>query len=108
LSRQQSGIFQCEVVVSSGTRHLPALTSRWVLISCLGHPIPDGFECISNHLLVGGLDKEDGETKGRCASDNRGGSWRHLLPHLGEDRFFCHDARFHPAQSGLVRRSFHP
>jgi len=55
-----------------------------------------------DHLLVGGLDHLDGATKGLFASDDRGESWHRLLPFIGANRYFCHDAKFHPGQRRLI------
>lgn len=56
----------------------------------------------SDHLLVGGMGHLDDMAKGLFASHDRGASWVRLFPFIEADRYFCHDAKFHPSQQGLI------
>jgi photosystem II stability/assembly factor-like uncharacterized protein len=64
----------------------------------------------SDHLLVGGIGYRgrgaasgllDDAAKGLFASQDGGRSWDHL-PFIGKNRYFCHDAKFHPERPGLI------
>ena len=64
-----------------------------------------------DHLLAGGIGYSDrvpagglldDAAKGLFASHDGGRSWDRLLPFIGENRYFCHDAKFHPTRPGLI------